>query len=564
MTDGVSPGAVVGHYRLEHRIGVGGMAEVFLAVHTRLESRHAIKFINLPGASVHDRLLQEGRIQARLRHPNIVHVTDVVELAGRTGLVMEFVDGIDLATWMTRKGRPEFDTTLQIFSQLLSALHCAHAQGVLHRDLKPANILLRPTDGGLQAKITDFGIAKLLETPSGSVPLTMVGQSIGTPGYMAPEQLKAPVVTTVRSDIFSLGTVLYEMIAGTPAFVRTNPYASITATREHELTELEELVPECPTPILAAVTRALQPDPADRFSSCAEFVRALFPGRSDLLSLHTTGRFATGPTHLEINASENSLTTTLPETPPSQWGFRIGLLTALAIPLLLGGVLLSTGVIRLGAPEVADAPTPEQPAGTAATASTPTALPEVGPVETPEAETPGVETPGVETPEVESSRVESPRSRSAEPPLQPTREPVTASPPPAAPSSPVTAVESAPPPVESAPVEPPPTPNVTTPPPEAPAGPTIAGRWDGSLPGRPFQLVLVHEGGDEVTGTLIMLRGAKRSSVRLSGTLNGARVELKDSSARFRLAAQVSGGRMEGSSFVMGGKEKGSWSADRS
>src|SRR5271167_1575057 len=206
------PGRLLaGRYRIIALLGKGGMGEVYRADDLTLGQGVAMKF--LPDEAARDeglleRFRNEVRIARRVSHPNVCRVYDVGDVDGHTFFTMEYVDGEDLASLMRRIGRLPGDKALDIARQLCAGLAAAHAKGVLHRDLKPANIML---DGRGQVVITDFGLAGLVDQIPGS------DVRSGTPAYMAPEQLEGKEVN-VKTDVYSLGLVLYEIFTGKRAF----------------------------------------------------------------------------------------------------------------------------------------------------------------------------------------------------------------------------------------------------------------------------------------------------------------------------------------------------------
>lgn len=212
----LSAGSTLERYIVEAEIGRGGMAVVYRVRHATLGSLHALKLLSLTSRSLQDRLLQEGQVQANLRHPNVVSVTDVLDVEGQSGLLMEYVEGPSLEDWL-HGYRPTFEQAEDLFRGIVSAVEVAHAKDLVHRDLKPANVLLAPLSGGFMPKVTDFGLAKAL-AESGSGPGTRSGVAMGTPKYMAPEQIRDAGGVDRRADLFSLGCILYELVAGQPPF----------------------------------------------------------------------------------------------------------------------------------------------------------------------------------------------------------------------------------------------------------------------------------------------------------------------------------------------------------
>jgi serine/threonine-protein kinase len=267
-------GEHIGRFRVLGLIGEGGIATVYRVEHATLQSVHALKLLHHTRGDMALRLLQEGRIQARLHHPNVVAVTDVIEIGGQTGLVMEFVEGSSLREVLDEGGL-EREEALTLFQQLLSGVAAAHRAEVLHRDLKPANILLSVSQRGIVAKITDFGIAKVAQGDLDRA-VTRAGSMLGTPGYMAPEQVEDSGRVDRRADVFALGCILYEMLTGDAPFLRNELFATLNATTKGDYVPLHERMPDLPPELHLAVARALEIDPDLRFSSCEEFAEAVY------------------------------------------------------------------------------------------------------------------------------------------------------------------------------------------------------------------------------------------------------------------------------------------------
>jgi serine/threonine protein kinase len=220
---GLQAGSVFGNYRIEAPIGEGGMGAVYRATHLVLESTVALKVIKADSATNEEsrqRFLRERKLAAKLRHPHIVHTTDAGEQDGQLFVVMDFVEGIDLQTMIDR-GSLEPRRAAAVVNQVGSALDEAHRHDIIHRDVKPANILIETRDGEDWAYLTDFGLARLAD---GGMNVAMSfksvsGQSVGTPVYMSPEQVQALKELDWRTDIWSLGVVLYAALAGTVPFM---------------------------------------------------------------------------------------------------------------------------------------------------------------------------------------------------------------------------------------------------------------------------------------------------------------------------------------------------------
>ncbi|WP_436530641.1 serine/threonine-protein kinase [Actinoplanes sp. HUAS TT8] len=244
-------------YRLENRLGAGGMGEVWRAFDEALNRFVAVKTM-LPGAAQDPdfvrRFAAEAHAMARVNHPSVAAIHDVGQSGGYTYLVMEFIDGESLAQRLAREGRLDPAETRRIIVAAAEGLQAVHDQGILHRDIKPANIMLRQ-DGGVL--ITDFGIARHED----STGVTATGAVLGTPSYLSPEQVMGRPADR-RSDVYSLGLVAYECLAGEKPFVGDNPYA-VALQRIQE--QPKTLGSNLPPAMLALVERALQSDPERRF-----------------------------------------------------------------------------------------------------------------------------------------------------------------------------------------------------------------------------------------------------------------------------------------------------------
>lgn len=270
-------------YVVESLLGEGGLARVYRVRHTQLGTQHALKHLFLSRPGLQERLLREGRIQARLQHPHVVRVQDVLDVDGQPGLLMEFVEGSSLHELLAAGGALSLEESLPLFAQVLSGVAAAHRQGVLHRDLKPANILLARAGQGWLAKVADFGLAKVTDDTE-SRGRTKAGVTMGTPGYMAPEQVVSATDVDRRADVFALGVVLYEMLVGKSPFGRGDEFTTLSETVRGSYAPLGERVEGCPEEVQEAVAKALKPEAADRFDSCEDFARTLFATRPELLA----------------------------------------------------------------------------------------------------------------------------------------------------------------------------------------------------------------------------------------------------------------------------------------
>src|SRR5437773_3851684 len=264
--------ALADRYTIERELGRGGMATVYLAQDRKHHRQVAIKVLKpeLAAALGPERFLQEIEIAARLHHPHVLPLYDSGEADGFVYFVMPFVEGESLRDRLHREKQLPLDEALQIAREVADALSFAHGHDVVHRDIKPENILL---EAG-HAVVSDFGIARAITAAAGGN-LTETGIALGTPGYMSPEQGAASARVDERSDIYSLGCVLYEMLAGEPPY--TGPSAE-SIVRQHLAAappRVSAMRAAVPPAIDEAIVRALAKTPADRFATAAEFVEAL-------------------------------------------------------------------------------------------------------------------------------------------------------------------------------------------------------------------------------------------------------------------------------------------------
>jgi eukaryotic-like serine/threonine-protein kinase len=272
---------VSGKYRILRLIGDGGMGSVYEARHEQLGVPVALKFLRAdiaerPGLAA--RFLQEARVSATLNSPHVAHVTDVDTAAnGSPYLVMELLSGESLQSLLDRRGRLSRDEALDFALQILVGLDTAHARGVVHRDLKPDNVFVTPAAGGPLLKLIDFGIAKLRESSEFKKELTSAGVVMGTPEYMAPEQLYAAHEVDARADIYSLGVMLFEMLSGTRPADGDDVERIVGRVLTGEVKRLGTLLPELPPGLIAAVEKAMHPNRDERFESADACRLALTP-----------------------------------------------------------------------------------------------------------------------------------------------------------------------------------------------------------------------------------------------------------------------------------------------
>ena len=264
--------ALADRYRVEHVLGAGGMATVYLARDVRHDRDVAIKVLHpeLGAALGGERFLSEIRTTARLQHPHILPLLDSGDAEGLLYYAMPLVTGETLRARLDREKQLPIDDAVLIAREVADALGYAHALGVIHRDIKPENILLQ----GGHALVADFGIALAVQS-AGGARMTQTGLSLGTPQYMSPEQAMGERAIDARSDIYALGAVTYEMLTGDAPFTGATVQSIVAKVLTEKPTAPTAVRDTVPMHVEAAVLRALAKLPADRFSSAADFIRAL-------------------------------------------------------------------------------------------------------------------------------------------------------------------------------------------------------------------------------------------------------------------------------------------------
>ncbi len=288
----------IGQYKILRTLGAGGMGTVYLGEHLLLGRRAAIKTL-LPSLSSHreivDRFFNEARAISAISDPGVVQIFDFgYHVDGTAYIVMEFLEGESLAQRLDRLAKLPLADSLRITRQIASSLAAAHARGIIHRDLKPGNVfLIRDSEaqGGERTKILDFGIAKLISSPTDLV-TTQTGMMLGTPIYMSPEQCRGGGKIDHRSDIYSVGAALFHMLTGVPPFDCDSVGDFIAAHLREEPPTPSELAPELSPAVDALVLRCLAKDPQDRFQSMSELSAAC---DEILATLSEPGRVAPPP-----------------------------------------------------------------------------------------------------------------------------------------------------------------------------------------------------------------------------------------------------------------------------
>jgi eukaryotic-like serine/threonine-protein kinase len=259
---------VAGRYRLLDRLGAGGVSEVWRAQDERLGRAVALKLLSRStDPAFRHRFTEEARRSAAISHPNVVHVYDAIEDGDDSFIVMQFVDGRSLDTLLRERGPLPVHYAARLIAQVAGALDAAHAQGIVHCDVKPANIIV---DGTGVAKLADFGIARAVER-AGEEPSR---ELVGTARYIAPEQVEGASATP-RSDVYGLGLVAYELIAGLPAFEGANNEELLRARLVSDPPRLRAVRLGIPAQVETVVARATARDPSRRYPSAGEFAAAL-------------------------------------------------------------------------------------------------------------------------------------------------------------------------------------------------------------------------------------------------------------------------------------------------
>ncbi len=292
---------VVGKYRIERQIGRGGMGIVLAATHLQLEHLVAIKVMRrdlLEDDKALNRLLFEARSAARIRSEHVARVLDVGTLeSGSPFIVMEYLEGEDLADLLDRQGALAVEQAISFMLQSCEALAEVHVAEMIHRDLKPGNLFIaRLPDGSPTVKIVDFGISKHIGGPSRVHAETTSPQVLGSPFYMAPEQMRADSVDE-RSDIWALGAILFEMLTGRPPFIGDTLPEVYSAVLNDTPPAVDSLRPGVPAGLDDVVQRCLEKDPAQRFCDVADLAEALAPfgGPTSVQSLERITRILTNP-----------------------------------------------------------------------------------------------------------------------------------------------------------------------------------------------------------------------------------------------------------------------------
>ena len=288
--------AIGSSYRLERELGGGGMSRVFLAEEVALARRVVVKVLppEMAAGVNQERFRREVQLAAKLQHPHIVPLLSAGSAGDLLWYVMPFIEGESLRVKLAREGELPVKESLQIVREIADALSYAHDHGVVHRDIKPDNVLI----SGRHVMVTDFGVAKAVSESTGGQSLTSMGLALGTPAYMAPEQAAADPHVDHRADLYALGALAYELLAGRPPFAGLSPQAVLAAHVTQSPEPLASLRPSVPPALNALVMRCLEKRPADRWQRAEE----LMPHLEAMLT-PSGGTAATGAIPVTSSAS---------------------------------------------------------------------------------------------------------------------------------------------------------------------------------------------------------------------------------------------------------------------
>jgi eukaryotic-like serine/threonine-protein kinase len=318
---------IAGRYEVQELVGHGGMSSVYKAHDSLLERNVALKVLHEQYNADEDfveRFKREARSVAQLQHPNIVTVIDRGEAEGRQYIVFEYIDGENLKELVVRKGRLDVREALEIALEVARGLAFAHQSGIIHRDVKPQNVLL---NGDGKAKVTDFGIARSLDVDG----MTQTGTVLGTSNYIAPEQASGNRVDA-HSDVYALGAVLYELLAGEVPFPGES-FVAVAMKHVHEPPpNVLDVRKDVPLRVAAAVDRALEKEPEQRFPTMAEFAAELEACLGELEGEET------GDATMVIPARQRR-----PRRQVSRWPIFVGVLALLAIAAIVVGLITLGG-----------------------------------------------------------------------------------------------------------------------------------------------------------------------------------------------------------------------------
>jgi len=293
----LAAGTALGKYQIVRLVGEGGMGAVYEGLHVEIGKRVAIKAMNPMLAAIPEaraRFVREAQLTSRVRHPHIVDVTDIGSESGQPFLVMEYLEGEDLARHIQRRGPLPIAEVADLALPVLAAVAAAHEEGIVHRDLKPQNVFLAATrDGTMRPTVLDFGISKApphLEAD----PITTAGGLIGSPSYFAPEQVNDPKSASAASDQYALGVILYECVTGRIPYEGTSLASIFQAILRAEYPPARNHRGDLPEAFEAIIARAMAIEPAARYPDVREMGRALLVFASEKARLLWSGHFDGG------------------------------------------------------------------------------------------------------------------------------------------------------------------------------------------------------------------------------------------------------------------------------
>jgi serine/threonine-protein kinase len=386
-TDLLPAGTELGRYTIVSLLGEGGMGAVYEGLHRDLKKRVAIKTLHrrLAGSpEVRARFVREGQAASKIRHEHVVDVTDVGVEGDLPYLVMEFLEGENMAALLAREGRLSPERTADLLIPVTLALAAAHASGIVHRDLKPENIFLSGGTTNPKPKVLDFGISKIVDTATANGnQLTGTSAMLGTPFYMSPEQAQDAKGIDARTDQYSLGVIVYEAVAGQRPFANQPLYSLLTKIVEGRFDPPRIAAPDVPDEVEALILKAMAKDPGERFESIAALGGALLrfaSDRSRVLYADALGGVAEGaplpprvsPNRTPHQSSYAGATSTVSGGSTRQ-GAQMWLVGGLAAGAVAVAVLAATGGSHTEAPakpatvsaapavSVAPAPVPPPP-----------------------------------------------------------------------------------------------------------------------------------------------------------------------------------------------------------
>ena len=356
---GVCEGDILaGKYRVERVLGVGGMGVVVAAHHLQLDEKVALKFLRpeaLDNPEAVARFAREARAASKIKSEHVARVIDVGTLAdGAPYMVMEYLDGVDLAAWLERKGPLPVDQTVDFILQTCLALADAHALGIVHRDLKPANLFcIRRSDGQLSIKVLDFGISKVI--PSSASPrepwVTATRAMMGSPLYMSPEQMESAKHVDAQTDIWALGVILFELLTGRPVFLGKSVMELANKVAHERTPSIRSFRRDVPAGLDAIVFKCLEKSRRDRYGSVAELALDLLSyapkrSRASVERIVSIIQGAGLSTRAPVLAPSSQTTSTPPlertTAPPgrNKAVAGAGLVGAAAVIAIVGSVLL--------------------------------------------------------------------------------------------------------------------------------------------------------------------------------------------------------------------------------